>query len=227
MSRDAAARQSMDSELAKRYGEDYQIVVCAEPAGLAALLAAQRAAGTPVALVISGIGGQDPDGIETLSAVHPIDSTALRVTAFRWGELETAGPIFDAVTLGKIDHWLPRPEGARDEEFHRSITEFLSEWGTRRGGGFEALRLIGEQWSPRSQELRDTFSATGSRSASTTPLPSTASTCWRNWGSPTRCCRSWCSGSGPSTQRWSTRRTWTSPRPSASPRRSPPTTSMT
>ena len=129
MSRDAAARQSMDSELAKRYGEDYQIVVCAEPAGLAALLAAQRAAGTPVALVISGIGGQDPDGIETLSAVHPIDSTALRVTAFRWGELETAGPIFDAVTLGKIDHWLPRPEGARDEEFHRSITEFLERVG--------------------------------------------------------------------------------------------------
>jgi thioredoxin reductase (NADPH) len=158
VTRDAAARQSMVSELAKRYGADYQIVVCAEPAGLAARLAALGAAGTPVALVISGIGGQDPDGIETLSAVHPIDSTALRVTAFRWGDFETAGPIFDAVTLGKIDHWLPRPEGARDEEFHRSITEFLSEWNTRRGGGFEALRLIGEQWSPRSQELRDTFS---------------------------------------------------------------------
>jgi thioredoxin reductase len=158
VSRDAAARQGMHSELAKRYGEDYQIVVCAEPAGLAALLAARRAAGTPVALVISGIGGQDPDGIETLAAVHPIDSTALRVTAFRWGDFETAGPIFDAITLGKIDHWLPRPEGARDEEFHRSITEYLGEWNTRRGGGFEALRLIGEQWSPRSQELRDTFS---------------------------------------------------------------------
>jgi len=158
VSRDAAARQGMHGELAKRYGADYQIVACAEPAGLAALLAGLRAAGTPVALVISGIGGQDPDGIETLSAVHPIDSTALRVTAFRWGDFETAGPVFDAVTLGKIDHWLPRPEGARDEEFHRAITEYLSEWGTRRGGGFEALRLIGEQWSPRSQELRDTFS---------------------------------------------------------------------
>jgi thioredoxin reductase (NADPH) len=158
VSRDAAARQSMEGELAKRYGADYQILVCAEPAGLAALLAALRTAETPVALVISGIGGQDPNGIETLAAVHPIDSTALRVTAFRWGDFETAGPIFDAVTLGRIDHWLPRPEGARDEEFHRSITEFLGEWSNRRGGGFEALRLIGEQWSPRSQELRDTFS---------------------------------------------------------------------
>lgn len=47
------------------------------------------------------------------------------------------------------------PEGSPDEEFHHSITEFLSEWNIRRGGGFEAVRLIGEQWSARSQELRD------------------------------------------------------------------------
>jgi len=158
VSRDAAARQNLHSELAKRYGADYQVAACDEPAELAALIRTLRAAGTPVAMVISGIGGQDPDGIDTLAAVRPIDSTALRVTAFRWGDFATAGPVFEAVTLGKIDHWLARPEGARDEEFHRFITEFLSEWNTRRGGGFEALRLIGEQWSPRSQELRDTFS---------------------------------------------------------------------
>jgi thiamine monophosphate kinase len=71
VSRDAAARQGMHSELAKRYGEDYQIVVCAEPAGLAALLAARRAAGTPVALVISGIGGQDQTGSRRLRRCTP------------------------------------------------------------------------------------------------------------------------------------------------------------
>jgi thioredoxin reductase (NADPH) len=158
VSRDAAARQNLHGELAKRYGADYQVAACDEPSELAALIRTLRAARTPVAMVISGIGGQDPDGIDTLAAVRPIDSTALRVTAFRWGDFATAGPVFEAVTLGKIDHWLARPEGARDEEFHRFITEFLSEWNTRRGGGFEALRLIGEQWSPRSQELRDTFS---------------------------------------------------------------------
>ena len=43
------------------------------------------------------------------------------------------------------------------EEFHRSITEFLREWGSQRGGGFEAVQVIGERWSARSQELRDLF----------------------------------------------------------------------
>ena len=46
---------------------------------------------------------------------------------------------------------------APDEEFHRSITEFLREWSSGRGGGFEPVQLIGERWSARSQELRDLF----------------------------------------------------------------------
>ncbi len=158
VSRDASVRAHLRRELASRYGADYQILVCGEPAGLAGLIGQVRNAGAQVALVIGGIGGQDPDGIDTLAAVRSLDPTVLRVTAFRWGDFETAGPVFDAVTLGKIDYWLARPEGARDEEFHRSITEYLSEWNTRHGHGFEAVRVIGEQWSPRSQELRDTFS---------------------------------------------------------------------
>jgi thioredoxin reductase (NADPH) len=43
------------------------------------------------------------------------------------------------------------------EEFHRSVTEFLREWDSRRGGGFEAVQVIGERWSARFQELRDLF----------------------------------------------------------------------
>lgn len=158
VSRDAAVRQVLERELAKRYGSDYQVGVCDHGAGLAARMRALRVAGTPVALVIGGIGGPDPDGIEVLAAVRRIEPTALSIAAVRWGDWETAQPIFDAITLGKIDHWVTRPEGSLDEEFHRSITDYLSEWSTRRGGGFEAVRVIGEQWSARSQELRDTFS---------------------------------------------------------------------
>ena len=60
--------------------------------------------------------------------------------------------------MGTVDHWVTRPVQSPDEEFHRSITEFLREWGSQRGGGFEPVRVIGERWSARSQELRDLFS---------------------------------------------------------------------
>jgi thioredoxin reductase len=155
--REPGARQILHRELSQRYGSDYQIVVCDRPAELAPWMRDLRAAGLPVALVIGGVGAQDPDGIEVLSAVRAIDPTALRVAAVRWGDWPSRRSVFEAVTVGTVDHWVIRPVQAPAEEFHRSITEFLREWASQRGGGFEAARVIGQRWSARSQELRDLF----------------------------------------------------------------------
>jgi thioredoxin reductase len=156
--REDGARQMLRRELSKRYAADYEIVVCSRPAELAPWMRDLLAAGLPVALVIAGVGAQDPDGIEVLAGIRAIDPTALRVAAVGWGDWQSVRSIFDAVTVGKIDHWVTCPMQAPAEEFHRSITEFLTEWSGQRGGGFEAVQVIGERWSARSQELRDLFS---------------------------------------------------------------------
>src|SRR5215469_4543812 len=158
VSRDRGTQEILHRELSKRYGGDYQLVVCDRPAELAPWMRDLRAAGLPVALVIGGVGAQDRDGIEVLSAIRPIDPTALRVAAMNWGDWQTTRSVFDAVRLGALDHWVYRPVQAPAEEFHRSITEFLREWNGQHGGGFEAVQVIGQRWSARSQELRDLFS---------------------------------------------------------------------
>ncbi|HEY7261962.1 MAG TPA: FAD-dependent oxidoreductase [Trebonia sp.] len=157
VSRDPGTRETLHRELSKRYGADYQIVVCALPAELAPWMRDLRAAGLPVALVIGGVGEQDGDGIEALSAIRTIDPTALRVAAVGWGDWQAVRSVFNAVALGTVDHWVTQPVQAPAEEFHRSITEFLREWAGQRGGGFEPVRVIGQRWSARSQELRDLF----------------------------------------------------------------------
>jgi thioredoxin reductase len=157
VSREPGAREILHRELSKRYGADYHILACAQPAELAAWMRDLRAAGLPVALVIGGVGGQDRDGIEVLSAIRGIDPTALRVATISWGDWESVRSVFDAVTVGTVDHWVWRPVQAPDEEFHRSVTEFLREWTSQRGGGFEPVQVIGQRWSARSQELRDLF----------------------------------------------------------------------
>jgi hypothetical protein len=159
--RDAKALQTLSRELSGRYGADYRIVVCSEPAQLDARVRDLLHAGTPVALVIGDVGEGDPDSIEVLAQVRAIDATVSRVATFRWGEWDAGRPIFDAITMGKIDHWVIRPVQSPDEDFHQSITQFLGEWRSERSGGFEAVHVIGEQWSARSQELRDTFSRNG------------------------------------------------------------------
>jgi len=154
---DPGVWESLHRELSKRYGADYQIVVCDRPAELAARMRDLRAAGLSVALVIGAVDGQDPDGVRQLAAVRAIDPTALRVAAVGWGDWEAIRSVFTAVTLGTIDHWVTRPVQTPAEEFHRSITEFLREWNSQRSGGFEPVQVIGKRWSARSQELRDLF----------------------------------------------------------------------
>src|SRR5215469_8806447 len=109
VSRDATVLKALSEELSGRYGVDYQIVVCDEPAELDSRIRELLGAGTPVALVIGGAGEADPDGIEVLARVRLIDPAVPRIAAVRWGEWETARPIFDAITTGKIDHWVTRP----------------------------------------------------------------------------------------------------------------------
>ena len=183
-------REMLGRELSRRYGADYQIVVCDKPAELASRVRELLRAGTPVALVIGAVGEADPDGIEVLAQIRDVDPTVSRVAAVRWGAWDTARPIFDAITMGKLDHWVLRTVQSPDEEFHRSITQFLGEWQGERDGGFEAVQLIGDRWSARSQELRTPSPGTASRSASTTPTPKAAASCCASSGSTQQNCPS-------------------------------------
>src|SRR5215471_431336 len=153
--RNPRVREMLSRELSKRYGTDYQIIVCDRPTELEPWMRDLPAAGLPVAMVIAGVGGQDWDGIEVLAAIRHIDPTVIRVATLGWGDWESERSVFEAIAVGKIDHWVTHPVQVPAEEFHRSVTEFLREWNSQRGEGFEAVQVIGEQWSARSQELRD------------------------------------------------------------------------
>jgi hypothetical protein len=108
-------------------------------------------------LVRGAVGAKDPDGVEVLAAVRAIDPRAVRVAAVGWGDWHSVRSVFGAVTVGTLDHWVTCPVQAPAEEFHRSVTEFLREWSSQQGGGFEPVQVIGKRWSARSQELRDLF----------------------------------------------------------------------
>ncbi len=157
MSGDPALRDRVGRELRTRYGADYEVVVCLSRDDISARVAALRARDLPVAAFLVGSGPDDPDGLDVLAETGSLEPTAVRACIVRWGDLQTAAPIFEAITLGRLDAWLYRPSRAVDEGFHLSVTELLDEWDSRQGNVYEAVRVIGERWSPRSQELRDMF----------------------------------------------------------------------
>ena len=48
-----------------------------------------------------------------------------------------------------------RPVLAPDERFHLAVTELLEDWASANRPRFELVRVVGEEWTARSHEIRD------------------------------------------------------------------------
>src|SRR5262249_24471998 len=51
--------------------------------------------------------------------------------------------------------YVARPVTVPDERFHLAVTELLEEWARSHRPRFEVVRVVGEEWSARSHEIRD------------------------------------------------------------------------
>ncbi|WP_122818015.1 FAD-dependent oxidoreductase [Nocardioides pantholopis] len=154
---DPVSREVMGAELRRRYGGDYEVVVCADYAHARAILEGLRRWGRPVALVIGYYGPDDRDGLDFLRRAYALSPSAKRAVAVTWGDFASAAPVFAAIAQGHAELSLVRPERRRDEEFHGAVTDALDDWHLAQGLGFEAVRLIGEARDERTHSLRDAF----------------------------------------------------------------------
>ncbi len=154
---DAVSREVLGSELRRRYGADYEVVVCADYLHARAVLEGLRRWGRSVALVIGYYGPEDRDGLSFLRRAYGLHPAAKRAVAVTWGDFASAPTVFAAIGRGHADLTLLRPERPRDEEFHGAITDALDDWHLAQGVGFAAVRVIGEQRDERTHELRDSF----------------------------------------------------------------------
>lgn len=154
---DPVSRDVIGSELRRRYGGDYEVVVCADHAHARAILEGLRRWGRQVALVMGCYGPGDREGLAFLKRSYSLHPSAKRVIAAVWGDFASTSTVFSAIAHGHAELLVLRPERRRDEEFHGAVTDALDDWHLAQGIGFEAVRLIGEQRDERTHTLRDSF----------------------------------------------------------------------
>jgi thioredoxin reductase (NADPH) len=154
---DESSRDVLESELRRRYGGDYEVVVCADYGHARAVLDGLRRWERQVALVIACYGPDDRDGLDFLRRAYSLHPSAKRAVAAVWGDFASTKDVFAAIGHGHAELVLLRPERRRDEEFHGAITDTLDDWHLAQGIGFEAVRMIGEQRDERTHALRDQF----------------------------------------------------------------------
>jgi thioredoxin reductase (NADPH) len=164
---DQEARVRTESALARRFGADYRVVAAASPQdGLEALrrLAEQSAL---VALVAADLRLPGMDGPQFLAQARALHPGALRVLLLPMDRHHTRVPFTElqalqhATALGRIDFWMVKGWTTPEEWLYPQVQEALTTWTIANQPRHLVYRIVGEQWAPRSHEVRDLLSRNG------------------------------------------------------------------
>jgi thioredoxin reductase (NADPH) len=147
----------VERELRNRYEPDYGVrcVPSSEEALVQLKEAAER--GDEVALVLAGEELEGQLGTVLLSEVRHLFPHTQRMLLVEWGRMgdSTNGQgIFEAISHGRIDHYVIRPSEPPDEQFHLAISSSLLTWAETQHRAPHTIDVVGTNWSGRAYELR-------------------------------------------------------------------------
>jgi len=162
---DAEARERIAAALTRRFGADYQVLQAASESEGFAILEQLERDDVRVALIAVDLALTGDEGgiafLERAHVTHPDASRVLLVAMDRHGTripFDSLAALRRASALNRIDAWVVKGGFSPEEWLYLRVQEALSTWTRLHGAHHEVLRVVGEQWSPRSHELRDTLS---------------------------------------------------------------------
>ena len=155
------ALASMLDALTRRFGSDYRV----EP-HLSAHIALDAVSqlkqeGEEIALVIADQWMPEMTGNEFLGQVRTIEPTAKRALLVSWGDHEASPVILQACALGQLDNYLYKPWAPAEVHLYPYVSEFLAEWTRLHRPGMELIRIVGDEFSTRANEVRELLERNG------------------------------------------------------------------
>jgi thioredoxin reductase (NADPH) len=151
-----AGRAALCDVLTARFARDYTIVPQASTTECLATLD-RLGRGAPVALTIVVHHGTGAVDCAVFTRVHALHSCARRLLVYPMTAGKSDG-VLPPLALGQIDDYVVTPWGHPELTLYPLVTELLSAWvRTTERPAFEAVKIVGQQWSPRSHDLRDRF----------------------------------------------------------------------
>jgi thioredoxin reductase (NADPH) len=162
---DSEARERLATALTRRFGADYQVRVASTEAEGLAMLEQLHHDDVPVALIAADLAVTGDEGgiafLERAHVIHPHAGRVLLVAMDRRGTripFDSLAALRRASALNRIDFWVVKGGFSPEEWLYLRVQEALSTWTRRHRPHHEVMRIVGDQWSPRSHELRETMS---------------------------------------------------------------------
>ena len=140
-------RAAVAAQLEERYAATYEVVAVATSNQAADALRTAAHDGRQVAILLADDPGGLDDGrtvFQVAARLFPDVRRGLLVEWGAWGDRDTADLVLTLMAQGQIDYYVIRPWHSPDEYFHRTITEFLSEWDRAVGLRPREVSVVGD-----------------------------------------------------------------------------------
>jgi thioredoxin reductase (NADPH) len=161
---DCNDRRAIEAALIHRFGADYRVLSTGSAEVALDVLAELARATVPVAIIAAEVslpGGGWTAFLERAHALHRGAARALLVPMDQHGTRippSSLEALQRGTALGRIDFSLLKNWVAPDEWLYPQVQEALSRWTKAHRPHHETVRVVGQQWSPASHELRDALS---------------------------------------------------------------------
>jgi thioredoxin reductase (NADPH) len=139
-------------DLRSRYRDNYSVI--SSSSGQEALDTARelKTRGDALAMIISDQRMPGMPGNEVLARSREVYPLARRVLLTAYSDIEAA---VKAINEAHLDHYLSKPWDPPEEHLFPVVDDLLDAWQAVYLPEAKGLRLVGDQWSPRSHDIKD------------------------------------------------------------------------
>ncbi|MDB6028916.1 MAG: response regulator receiver protein [Verrucomicrobiales bacterium] len=144
--------RAVERDLRRHYGDRYKVI--SADSGVSALEATKqlKLRNEPVALFLVDQRMPRMSGVEFLEKAIDLYPDAKRALLTAYTDIDAA---IRGINNAHIDHYLMKPWDPPEEHLYDVVDDMLDDWQASYHPTFQGVRVIGNQWSPHSSEIRD------------------------------------------------------------------------
>ena len=164
---DPASRVAMEGALVRRFGADYRIIAVGDAPSALEVVQRSARAGQQLALVAVDLHLEGMDALELLERAKARHRGCVRILLVAMDEHQTRISFTElptlrrAMALGRLDVYIAKGWVTPEEWLYPQVQEALTSWAVVHRSHHVVYRIVGEQWDPRSHELRDVMTRNG------------------------------------------------------------------
>ena len=152
---DQQVLRAIQRDIRNEYREEYKVAATESAAEALELIKELKLKNETVALFISDQKMPEMEGIAFLEKANEIFPDAKKILLTAYSDIEAA---IKAINKVKLDYYLLKPWHPPEEKLFPVINDLLDDWHALYKPDFEATRIIGFQWSPKSHRTKEFLS---------------------------------------------------------------------